>query len=221
MDNKENKLYKMALTSCIVMLFLCIIFKLFGFNYFDLKFNNSILNNINIIIMNNFYLSILFSFILKFISGYLIFSIINPNKKQSIFCIACITFFTILIKFNNKNLGIIIDALILLIYPLIFNEFNKTTIKNTIYSLFLNTTYQLISIFLRNIGTIHINTFIISLLMNMDYFILLIITLLYLRRGGVDICLTVHFYSFQAKMLWKKLLKKLNLSLLNNEVSHE
>ena len=220
MKNKEDKLYKMSLTSCLLMLFLCVILKILGFEYFNLNQDIKILKFLNDIIMNNIICSFIVSFILKFISGFLIFSIIIPKEKIHIFHIMCLTFFTILIKFTNSNIGIIVDAIILLIYPLAVMKINKVTILNTIYSLCLNTIYQLISIFIRNLGTVYVDTFITSLLMNMDYFILLIITLLYIRKGGVDLCLMVHSYSFQAKMLWKKLLKNSQL-FLNREVENE
>lgn len=215
--DKRAKLYERALISCILMLFICIIFKLFGANWFDLETNISILNKLNNIIMNNLVLSFVFSFTLTFISGILIISISTMKHNFLIYIMSFIS--TIIAVFSeyfidNSTICIIIDILVLYFSCVIINKESKIS---CIICLILNFIFQLISLILRGvyIDTEYFNVIILTI-MNLDYYILLIITLLYLKKGEKNLCLVMGaFSSSLRKKLWKKHI--LNLKQSSNK----
>ncbi len=70
----------------------------------------------------------------------------------------------------------------------------------------LNTIYQVISLFIKDMS-IQLSYYglITSVLYMIDYYIMLVITYLYLSKGGKSICSIIQvFYSCLVAKLWKK-----------------
>ena len=191
MKDKSSLLHERALITCVVMLFISIILKLFGVPWFNLNTDIPILQEIDNVVMNNIYISFCLSFILKFINGYLMFSIILSKYKTKITHIAIITFVTVIVKFYSKDIGFIFDSLVIILYPLSYEK-GIRMISNISITIILSLLYQLASMFVKNLSVIFVNNFAVSLLMNIDYYIMLCITYLYLKKGDKDLCSMVH-----------------------------
>lgn len=81
---KNKILYKRSLRTCIIMLVVCIVFKLFGVKWFDLNTSIPILQKLDKIIMNNYIYCLLYSSILLSVNLFFIISItLNLELKES------------------------------------------------------------------------------------------------------------------------------------------
>lgn len=202
---KSNKLYERALITCIIMLFICILFKLFGFNYFNLNTDIPILKEIDNVVMNSAPLSFLYSLIFMTINGYLICIIVLNNHKINILWFVINGAISILISVSKFNcISPYYDTISLCIICLILSK--KISIIGSYAEVcLLNIVYQCISIFIRNLSIdSNFVPLFIGALMNLDYYIMLIITYLYMRKGEV-LCSVNHRIGFSlANLLWKK-----------------
>ena len=173
------------------MLFLCIILKLFGFQWFDLDTDIPIRNEIDKIVMSNYWLCLLYSSILLSINTYFIVLItLNISLKEHLkiyLYIFVISLFYVSIKvFLLDYIIMITDTL----YPLIFILFTNKTFNLKILGKYLlvfvlNILYQGCSIYIRNISIQQGNYgFISSTLLMIDYYMMLIITYIYQIKGG-------------------------------------
>ena len=82
----------------------------------------------------------------------------------------------------------------------------KATFREYIYVMVLNAVYQLISLFIRGLG-VQLSYYPVAeeILLNLDYYILLIITYLYLKKEDTSLCSIVQAsYSFLASKLCRK-----------------
>lgn len=203
MKDKSKILYERALITCLIMLFICIIFKLFGFNYFNLNTDIPILKEIDSVVMNSVSLSFLYSFTFKFINGYLVCCIVRKEARFNMVLLGPICAISVLLAAyaNNDTVVMIYDTLSLYLMCC-----NKSKISEYLMVVILNIVYQMISLFIRSLG-IQLSYYglINSVLLNLDYYIMLMITYLYLKRGDKTLCLIVHhFGSSLANLLWKK-----------------
>lgn len=81
---KNKILYERSLRTCIIMLVVCIVFKLFGVEWFDLNTSIPILQKLDKIIMNNYIYCLLYSSILLSVNLFFIISItLNLELKES------------------------------------------------------------------------------------------------------------------------------------------
>ena len=160
MKDKSSLLHERALITCVVMLFISIILKLFGVPWFNLNTDIPILQEIDNVVMNNIYISFCLSFILKFINIYLVISIILSKEHIKIINVMVITFITILVKFYSKDIGFIFDSLIIILYPLLLEK-GIRTFGNISIAIVLNLLYQLASLFIKDLSTLFINTLLI------------------------------------------------------------
>lgn len=161
---KNKILYKRSLRTCIIMLVVCIVFKLFGVKWFDLNTSIPILQKLDKIIMNNYIYCLLYSSILLSVNLFFIISItLNLELKESF-------------------------------------KYTSFTFPFTIIFIIL----KFISCYLRDIG-FHNGNYgcVISVLMMIDYYIMLIIT--YLMKGE-KLCqiFQVSFSSLQRELLKKR-----------------
>lgn len=201
--NKDKILYERALITCVVMLFVCIILKLFGVQWFNLDTSIPLLNKIDEVVMNNEILSFLYSLFFKYINAYLVCCIcLKKTKFRSILLIPLCIISMILSRYCTNSIIILIyDTLFM--YVVCFKE-----VKFTEYILvvFLNIFYQMASLFIRDMN-IRCSYYgpTSSLLLMIDYYIMLIITYLYFKKGEKTICGIVRAFgsSLRAK-LWKK-----------------
>lgn len=209
MKDKISILHERALMTCVVMLFVCIIFKLFGVQWFNLDTNIPVLQEIDKIIMSSVPLSFLYSLILKSINEYLICIIVLKSRKIDLFKLLAIVILSMVIKrvLNYNLLSVFIDFNILLLFCL---HYNNKCFKEYYLAMTLNLVYQIISLFIRSISLkCGYYSLIESIILNLDYYLMHVITYLYLMKGGQTLCGMIHaFYSSLRKMLLKKPLKE-------------
>ena len=198
---KNKNLYKCMIHTCIVMLVVCIVFKLFGVKWFDLNTSIPILQKLDNLISNNLILSFVFTLVFKMINSTLVLSIINKNMIEVSKHFKIIILFNILsmisYHFINSLISFIIDIVFISIVGKIILNSNTKEISLTIL---INIIYQMISLLgFRYYG------FIENQLLCLDYYVLLLITYLYLNKGGYTLCGEIHHYfSFLVTKLWKK-----------------
>lgn len=200
---KEKLLHERALVTCIAMLFICIILKLFGVQWFDLNTDIPILQEIDKVVMNSVPLSFLYSFVLLFINGYLICSISNKTLNNNLYLLSLVCIISILL---SNYLGNNILVLLFDIFGLYIVCYKKSNIKEYLITILLNIIYQTLSLFIRDLGYQIANYDVISsILFNLDYYILLVLTYLYLKKGDVTLCsISRRSFSYLATKLWKK-----------------
>lgn len=204
---KNKILYERSLRTCIIMLIVCIVFKLFGVKWFDLNTSIPILQKLDNLISNNFILSFVFTLIIKNINGILIFSIISKNMKFTLKHLKLIILSNILnicvCYFMGECISFIIDIIFVLIIGCKVLNIN---FKETLLCIPLNIIYQMISLFIRNISLgFRYYGFIENQLLCLDYYILLLITYLFLNKRGYTLCGEIHhIFSFLVTKLWKK-----------------
>lgn len=200
----DGKVYKRALATCITMLLLSIALKLFGVQWFDLNTNIPLLQEIDNIVMNNTILSFLYSFTLLWINGILvILCTIKQIPYKYIYAYTC--FIIISITCGSSIITSLLDTLTLLLISYMILP-NKRTILNFVGVFLLNITYQFISLYIRDLG-FHLSNYgmTCSLLFMIDYYLMLLTTYLYLKKGNKDICsISLHFGSYLASKLCKK-----------------
>lgn len=213
-------------TSLKVYLFVLIIIfimKLVGFNYFGIDLNNPTINIINDFCVK-FKLHILYSYIICFITTYIMFSLsMKDNSKKAKKFMLLMFPITILVKYSgyilNNTIYFIFQCVYLIILGFIYKkEVKKEIIFNNLKVILLLSIFQLISMITRNqkISVIGYN-FVTSLLMDIDYIIMIIIYhKLYFEKGGILCYQMVEVgYSLLKKMNLKRLLKKLHQNWLN------
>ena len=202
--NKEKLLYERALITCVVMLFVCIVLKIFSVEWFNLDTGIPMLNKINEIVMNSEALSFLYSYVLLYINGLLMImcSIGRLIRKTKILYTV---FIAVSVVFGNFVYMPIIDIFMLFIISMI-EEPKKDTTFNFIAICVLNILYQWISIYIRNVGfEVYNYSLVVSFLLNLDYYIMLVITYLYLKKGDLSVCsISRRSFSSLRTKLWKR-----------------
>lgn len=210
-----NKYLSTSFKVYLFVLILIFILKLMGLDYFGLN-ENTIFTKV-IWYLVKFRLDYMLQFIGLYVNFYLIKSIVLKNYKLDFetFLIPSINNIGIyfLIKYNCFQLYPIFNILILLIYFII----KKATIKRILKVFIINIIIQFISSIIRNYDTQNYNT-IVNTIMNIDYYIMLIIWYKLEKQGGVKICQengqVVGSYSLMKANL-RNLPKKLQKNLHN------
>ena len=209
-------------TSLKVYLFvlICIfIMKMVGLDYFGLSINNP-----TVVIINNFCLKWRLDYIWSFISLYLqlYFYLCIVCEKKKIYYYSLIgtlinsIFQIFLMRMNIMDwIYQIVSLLITLILPIIVNK--KFSLKRQIKYIILINVYQLISLFIRNVGVnSNYGNFMIDSILNIDQLLLLMITYkIYFTKGDNKIWELEAGSSLRKKLNLKNLLKKLQKNLHN------
>lgn len=212
MDGKINKkelLYKRALITCVVMLFVSIVLKLFGSTLFNLDTDIPILQDIDKVIMSSVPLSFIYSMLLFSINIILVCMIVTKCEMSKIFrklpMIIILVIISMYIKrySNNSLLSFITDGFSIYLISVLLGNAN---LKECLIALLLNLLYQIISLFIRNLGfQLAYYGLIISMLFLIDYYIMLIITYLYLKKGETSLCgIFLQYFSYLRNLLLKK-----------------
>lgn len=218
-----GKYLSASLRVYLLVLIIIFIMKLVGLDYFGLDVNNKTLIQLGSFIVNN-KIDYIWYFITIYFNTYIMISI-STNKfdkkcKYYSLIFAIINYingYTIKNRINIIPLCFAIDFLVLFIAILIYD---KQSIKNNTKKLFFITlitiAYQLISSITRNNNIIiDYNNFVVNILLNLDYFIMMIMTYIYIK-GGAKICGVEEAYSYSLKKInLKKLLTKLQEKLHN------
>ena len=225
-----DKILSSTLKTYFIILIGIFIVKLFGVDYFGLDTRNEIIVWIDDFI-NRFHLEMVWYGITLYIYQYIIFSItcIDNSKKMKIYTL-CTLPIAIVIQIlktmiNNVILFTIIDLLWLFMFAMIYiksikrSKIEKYNITNYWIYMLINFIFQLISIVVRdiNIRTDYDN-FIMSLVGNIDYLILSIISYkLFFNIGGKSLWDGVVFLFSHLLTLLKSFPIKLQNIYLNNK----
>ena len=209
-----DKYLSTSLKVYILVLVIVFIMKIVGLDYFGIDANNIVLTGLNNI-LKKYYLDYIIQYSCLYFNFYLLRSIILKKYKLNweIFLIPTIIIIGTYILFF-LNLGgyySVYNILILFIYFVI----KKVKIKTIIKVFVINILIQFISSVIRNYDIQNYNTLVNSI-MNIDYYIMLIIWYKLKKQGGVKVCQTdsqeVYSYSLK-KINLKKLLKGLQENL--------
>ena len=203
-----DKYLSTSLKVYIFVLMVIFIMKIVGLDYFGIDYQNKLIifidNKLNIPLVNNFIQYIVLAFQLY------LYTYIVSKKKPKLLLILITTGINFIIsyflfKYKLESFYYIITFLILIIHF----KINGVKLKESIKFLIINTILQAISLITRN-NTITEYSFTLSLILNIDYMLMLLIWCELIRKGGI-ICLHHGFYS----------LKKLNLSTLLKELQRK
>lgn len=218
MKDKTELLHERALLTCIIMLFLCIILKLFGVPWFDMETDIPILQKINELVSNNIVISFIVTLFFKVINGCLICSLVVRDMKKIIdrlYLIIFVSVISMILGFYNVN-SFIFGTLGL--YFVCF-ALGYKSVKEYIVVFIFNIIYQCISLYIKDLGVgFKYYGFIENKLLSIDYYIMLSITYLYLKKGEITLCgEMIRFGSFLANLLWRKPLRASRKCLKSKE----
>ena len=230
MMKNVDKLFYQSLQTYYFLLIIVVIIKLLGGNYFDIVQTNDAINMINDFV-THWKLENVWYAITLYINVYITISITcNDNsKKMKKYCLFCLIFAIILqLLKSNINLPfifVIIDMIYLFLLALLYLRINKIKIhKNNItnywfYMLILNI-IQLCSIFIRHINiqnqTQFDNSFIIGIVLNLDYLLVLVILYkLYFMKGVKSLWVLVVSYGSQKLTSLKNSLRDFHVKSQN------
>lgn len=176
---KENSLKTLIIT-CLVVLFVCFIIKIFGGNWFELGTENTKFIQFCNFVDNNMWLKMILACIFQLASGYLLISVILNKKRLSLFYSILFSILLItrsLLSWYIEWITLIFDILVLLVIPMLMT---KKIIRPIVCFLLLNA-FQIISLVIRNIslGNFNENSFMFQTILQIDYYIMLMLYYLY------------------------------------------
>ena len=210
-----NKYLSTSLKVYLFVLIIVFILKLMGLDYFGIHINDSAFTEA-FMLLAKYKLDYILQYLCIYLNFYLIKSIILKNYKldfETILIPSIIIIGTILLyKYNCKQYYQIYNIAILLIYFII----KKVKIKTMLKVFIINIIIQFISSVIRNYDTQNYKT-LFNLIMNIDYYIMLIIWYKLEKQGGVKIWATSQeVYSYlQKKLNLRNLQKRLHKNLRN------
>lgn len=225
MKKDLDKLFSRTLFTYFSILFVIFTLKLFGCDYFEINTNNHIVKSINDFLLTCKLKQIWYTFTL-FINTYIIFAIsCNDNSKRMVKFSILTMPLNIMVRilkqtFNIPFLFVFTDLLYLFILSLCYIKFikrdkiHRENITNYFVFTLITIIFQFISLITRGIYIgYHDDNLILSLIMNIDYFALLIISYkLYFIEGGNDLWIGVLGSSSDLLIFLKELPRKLQKS---------
>lgn len=199
-------LYRTLLTYGIILISTFIL-KLFGFDYFNLDMNNEVVLMINNFV-STYHLEYIWYAVTLYINAFCIISITtnigdDKMKKDILFMLPLFLFMQYLKNtINMPWLFVIIDFVYLFILSILYikyrgNKIDRNNIINFILFSIMTIIFQYISLVTRNIPVQNQdafdNDFIINIIINIDYFALMLMTRkLYFIKGGKSLWDLVH-----------------------------
>lgn len=173
---------KTLIITCWAVLVLCLVIKLLGGNWFELATENTKFIQFCEFVDNTMWLKMSLACLIYCVSGYFILCVIMNTKKLtliqlSIFMLLMI--FKSIINWYYTTIGTITDICILTLVPLLLSKFKSW--KRVLIGFALINAFQIISILIRNIGfgNFNNNTTLFSMLMQVDYYIMVALMYLY------------------------------------------
>lgn len=164
------------LTYSIIILIICLL-KAFNIDYFGIKYDNDLINTFSKFVVKNNLENIWYSITLYFYT-YMILSISckDNSKKMKIYSLI-ITIIGIPYKYFTNNLNnLIIKCLLEMLFmcfpPIIYTKKIKSSIKNIILFILLNTLFQMSALFCKNINYSNNKDFITNVMLDIDYIII-------------------------------------------------
>lgn len=199
-------LYRTLLTYGIILISTFIL-KLFGFYYFNLDMNNEVVLMINNFV-STYHLEYIWYAVTLYINAFCIISMTtnigdDKMKKDILFMLPLFLFMQYLKNtINMPWLFVIVDFVYLFILSMLYikyrgNKIGKNNIINFILFSIMTIIFQYISLVTRNIPVQNQdafdNDFIINIIINIDYFALMLMTRkLYFIKGGKSLWDLVH-----------------------------
>lgn len=201
-------LYRTLLTYGIILISVFIL-KLFGFDYFRLDMNNEIIIMINDFV-RTFHIEYLWYAITLYINAFCVITITTniddkKIKRDILFMLPLFLFMQYLKNtINLPYLFVAIDFLYLFILSMLYikyrgNKIGKDNVINYWLFMIMCFIFQIVSLITRNIPIQNQqafeNDFIINIIINIDYFVLMLMTRkLYFIKGGNSLWDLVHSY---------------------------
>lgn len=202
-------LYRTLLTYGIILISVFIL-KLFGFDYFNLDMNNEVVLMINNFV-STYHLGYIWYAVTLYINAFCIISITtniddDKIKKDILFMLPLFLFMQYLKNtINMPCLFVIIDFVYLFILSMLYikyrgNKIGKNNIVNFILFSMMIIVFQYVSLVTRNLPVQNQdafnNDFIINIIINIDYFALMLMTRkLYFIKGGNSLWDLAHSFS--------------------------
>lgn len=197
MKEKEKiQLLDTILIVSIFMISISAILKLMGMNFFGLELESQIVNAISEFLKNNYIFDNIMALISLTIQAFVFYQLCckNPDTKLCLFVsldmalinLSIQNFFLLAPNDPNGTIYSIISLVLLVVPSWFINK--KIILKKPIGVFALLLTYQMITVFIRNITYNEQFVRVYNLLLNFDFIILLIITYyLYLKRKGSEV----------------------------------
>ena len=208
MKDKKDILYRNAIVTCWVMLIVCVLLKLFGIPWFEFdKENVGVVEFIRFIKNNTLSLYIA-SYISLWVNTTLVLlcTVLNLSRRSIVMYSSYLCLSMIL----DFKIRFVLDTLILLFICLIETKKFKRTLINFLTVVGLNIFYQCVSLYVRDLGIIFSKYSVTdNVFLSIDYYIMLLLTWLYLKKGGVDICSRFHSVMDHTHRCGSSLQKKL------------
>ena len=156
--------------------------KAFDIDCFGIKYDNNIINKFSDFITNHHLENVWYSITL-YIYTYMILSISckDNSKRMKVYALIItligipFKFFTNYIKTFAPILKGILEILFLIVPAVIYNKSIKNTLKNVILFLIINTIFQLITGFCKNVNVVYFHSFITNVMFDIDYIIILLL----------------------------------------------
>jgi hypothetical protein len=183
--------YGMLITVSWILLIVCLIIKLLGGNWFDLNTENSKFIDFCNYVETHQILKMSIACVIYLISGYFILSIILKEKlkPKHILIFYPLMIVKSLLGWYISGITFIFDFVIIIIIPIILTR----NWKRIIIANILLISFQLITIYARNLGIIFSGSFneqnntIVSLLYQIDYYLMILLYYLYTFKNRKEI----------------------------------
>lgn len=220
-----EKYLSISMKVYLFVLVIIFILKIVGLDYFGIDYNNSTMLKINNFIVGNNLENIYYALTLYiYVYLYVSLSSSDNSKRAKIYSIIYTIFFVGIKFIDSLIANTFIIFLIEFVYTLFFclhytkfKNIKNVTIK-TIKLLILNTIFQLISLYLRNIKHYSIeSSFLVNSILDLDYLLMFIIYQKYLfSMGGENLCGKEVFLFSLKKINLRQSLKKLQRKFQNS-----
>ena len=184
----NNDTYGMLITASWVVLIICLVIKLFGGNWFELEIDNGKFIEFCTLVDNTMWLKMVLACLICLVSTYFIICILIKENRLGLK--RCLIYFPLIIADSILGwyipvLSFVCKVLYLLVLPILhFGIKNWKEIIRIILSNVLIFVFQLISLIFRNvgIGNFNDNIFLIQALIQIDYYLMILLFYLYYFR---------------------------------------
>lgn len=201
-----------------IVLIILLVFKLLFHKWYPIVIENNFLINISNFMDTKFYRHFIFATIFYIFSNYFVTLASTRNKYFKLIYLIPLIIISILnniLKYYNNTLGMLVEIIILIIFPIVYNIIHKTfkrMLWNILFPIIINIitmVWQLNILFIRDINDLLKDMpFIISFTLQLDYYIFLIITWI----GAVYIMSIWGSWFFEEQLNYFKGLKEKELT---------
>lgn len=229
MKKDLDKILSRTLITYTFLLLLIFILKLIGLDYFGLNVDNPVLIMIDKV-ATKYHLVNIYYCITLYIYTYMYVSICckDNSKRSKLYVLACIPVIIaikiIAERVHSTYFSFFMDFSYIFITTYLYNDLfklkNKKLYIEIIIFILINSSYQILSVLLRNINYQDNNHFIVNVILDFDYIMCLFITqYLLLKKEGKTLCGMVVYLFSGLQISLKNLLKRFQTkSLSKNKI---